>query len=92
MQASFNRLQSLPTGLTKLPSLELLRVAVNNLSHLPEGLTGMRSLAWISLAGNPVCAPAPAQLPDIVPLSVSCPQGCQLYQGAALRRWLLHEL
>ena len=75
MQASFNRLQSLPAGLTQLPSLELLRVAVNNLSHLPEGLTGMRSLAWISLAGNPVCAPAPAQLPDIVPLSVSCLQG-----------------
>ena len=60
VQASFNRLTSLPKGMGALPKLELLRVAVNNIGALPPEFAGLDRLAWLSLASNPVC---PAALP-----------------------------
>lgn len=59
MQASRNRLTSLPEGLATLPNLEMLRVAVNELQELPSSLSKAPKLAWVSLASNPLCPPAP---------------------------------
>lgn len=59
MQASFNRLIALPEGLGSLPRLELVRVACCNVQRLPRALADAPALAWLSLGGNPVCAPPP---------------------------------
>jgi hypothetical protein len=59
IQASRNKLESLPDVFDQLPKLELMRVAVNCLQSLPPSLASAPSLAWISLAGNPLCPPPP---------------------------------
>jgi hypothetical protein len=59
VQASFNRLSSLPSELALLPNLELMRVACCNLTALPPALSASQRLAWISTAGNPMCRDPP---------------------------------
>lgn len=59
MQASFNRLTSLPDSLAALPRLELCRVACCDIATLPDSLADAPALVWLSLGGNPVCAPPP---------------------------------
>ncbi len=56
-QASFNRLTSLPGSLAALPRLELCRVACCDIGSLPPILADAPALAWLSLGGNPICAP-----------------------------------
>lgn len=58
-QASFNKLTSLPGSLAALPQLELCRVACCDIGSLPPGLAAAPALAWLSLGGNPICAPPP---------------------------------
>jgi hypothetical protein len=68
VQASRNRLKSLPATLANLRSLELMRVAVNQLKSLPESLHSAPKLAWVSLSGNPLCPdphPPTHQIADI---------------------------
>ena len=59
MQASRNRLRTLPDSLCRLPNLEMLRVAVNDLQRLPQSLSAAPRLAWASLASNALTPPAP---------------------------------
>ncbi len=69
LQASFNRLKSLPAELGRLSNLEMLRVASCEIREVPAALRDAPKLAWMSLASNPACRAVSPRRPQLVKLS-----------------------